>query len=198
MKEPAMKRNLAVECVVFALLIVLASLGRLLAHTPNFTPVAAAALFAGMFFRRRLVAAAVPVIGMIISDLFIGFYPLMIMLTVYAATVFPIYLRKFVASSSAWRVGLSAAASSAVFFLSTNFAVWASGGGYARDLDGLVRCYTAAFAFLKYTLAGDLFWSAVIFGAYGLATYLVGSVTPASANPFFLSRQLSHLPQARP
>lgn len=193
-----MKRNVLIDCVVFVMLVVLASLGRLLAHTPNFTPVAAASLFAGMYFSRRLVAAAVPIIGMIISDLFIGFYPMLIMLTVYGATVFPIIFRKFVSHNSAWRIGLSAAVSSAVFFLSTNFAVWASGGAYSQDLDGLIRCYVAAFAFLKYTLAGDLFWSAVIFGAYGLATYFVGSATPASAKPFFLSRQLSHLPQARP
>jgi hypothetical protein len=29
-------------------------------------------------------------------------------------------------------------------------------------------------------------------------TYRVGSATPASANPFFLSKQLSHRPQANP
>ncbi len=29
---------------------------------------------------------------------------------------------------------------------------------------GLIQCYIAALPFLQYTMAGDLFWSAVLFG----------------------------------
>jgi hypothetical protein len=31
-------------------------------------------------------------------------------------------------------------------------------------------CYAAAMPFLKYTVAGDLFWSTLLFGLYRLAT----------------------------
>ena len=37
---------------------------------------------------------------------------------------------------------------------------------YAKTLEGLVLCYTMAIPFFQNTIAGDLIWSGVIFGAY--------------------------------
>jgi hypothetical protein len=53
---------------------------------------------------------------------------------------------------------------SLIFYLSTNFAVWAFSSLYSHDMAGLAQCYIAALPFLKHTVAGDLFWSAVLFG----------------------------------
>jgi hypothetical protein len=36
-------------------------------------------------------------------------------------------------------------------------------------MPGLFACYVAALPFLRNTLAGDLFWSAALFGSYALA-----------------------------
>ncbi len=36
---------------------------------------------------------------------------------------------------------------------------------YSLDSAGLIQCYIAGLPFLKYTLAGDLFWSVVLFGS---------------------------------
>src|SRR5262249_19682571 len=47
---------------------------RLAPHAPNFTPVAASALFAGAVLRSRALALAVPLAAMVVSDLVIGWH----------------------------------------------------------------------------------------------------------------------------
>jgi hypothetical protein len=64
------------------------------------------------------------------------------------------------------RVGVCAMGATGVFFLSTNFAHWLFFGGYSLTLAGLFECYVAALPFAKYTLFGDLAWSAVFFGGH--------------------------------
>jgi hypothetical protein len=56
----------------------------------------------------------------------------------------------------ALRTGAGTIASSVVFFVLTNFAVWISSGMYTLDLAGLVTCYVRAIPFFGNTLAGDL------------------------------------------
>jgi hypothetical protein len=163
------------ELVVCLGLVALSVTMRLVGHAPNFTPVAAAGLFAGFFVRRRslALAAAVPLVSMGLSDLLIGGYDFRLMIVVYASMLFPVIL------SIAWRGRLLPARilgcsllSSAFFFLATNFGVWFFGTLYLHDLPGLLRCYVAALPFLRFTLAGDLFYSVGLFGSYALVAAL--------------------------
>ena len=55
--------------------------------------------------------------------------------------------------------------SSILFFLITNFGVWAQ-GAYARDITGLWQSYFMGIPFFKYTLVGDLFYVALFFGSF--------------------------------
>ena len=66
------------------------------------------------------------------------------------------------------RVAGTALASSTVFFIATNFAVWAFSPMYEKTWVGLVLCYTMAIPFFQNTIAGDLIWSGAIFGSYYL------------------------------
>jgi hypothetical protein len=145
--------------------------GRLMPHYPNFTPLAATALFASFFLGRRL-AVLVPLSAMLVSDLFIGFYEWRIMLVVYAALTFPVLFGTFLKDRlRPGPITVSALASSIVFFVSTNFAVWLFGSMYGHGFRGLLECYAAAVPFFRYTLAGDLFWSATLFASYALVRY---------------------------
>ena len=56
--------------------------------------------------------------------------------------------------------------SSIIFFLITNFGVWFKGISYPQTFEGLIACYVAAIPFFWNTLAGDLFYIAVLFGAF--------------------------------
>ena len=164
-----MNKSRAKEFLGASVLVLLCVVARLLPHWPNFTPVAACALLAGCVFRSRVIALLVPLVGMGISDLFIGGYEWKIMAVVYASLAFPLVLRNFVRDGRAIvLVPLASLLSSAVFFLATNFAVWSFGGWYSADWGGLLRCYAAAIPFLRYTVMGDLVWSGALFA--GLAT----------------------------
>lgn len=137
---------------------------RTLLHTPNVSPVAASALFAGVMLRHRSLALAVPLAAMAIADSVSGFYDWRVMAVVYAAMALPA-LAGMLARTRAFRVVLpTMLACSLVFFLSTNLAVWAFSGMYSLDASGLTQCYAAALPFLKWTVAGDLFWTAALFG----------------------------------
>ncbi|MFT4973813.1 MAG: hypothetical protein ACI9JY_003024, partial [Saprospiraceae bacterium] len=51
-------------------------------------------------------------------------------------------------------------------FLITNFGSWMSSGMYPKTGSGLMACYAAGIPFFWNTLAGDLFYVAVLFGVY--------------------------------
>ena len=149
---------------------------RLGPHAWHFTPLAASALFAAAMFRIRILSLAVPLIAMALSDSVMGFYDWRVMAVVYAASVAPAAMAIGVGRLRSPLVLLSlAGASSIVFFLATNFAVWAFDGMYTHDLAGLSACYVAALPFFKTTIAGDLFWTCVLFGAYQLVRMLLAS-----------------------
>lgn len=55
-----------------------------------------------------------------------------------------------------------------VFFLITNFGVWAGGAMYPKTASGLMLCYGAAIPFFWNTLISNFIFSAVLFGGYEL------------------------------
>lgn len=167
-----MSRSTLTNALVFLALIGIAAASRMVDAAPNFAGVAAVALFAGFFFATRL-AVAVPLAAMLISDSIIGFYDPRQMAVVYAMLALPVMLRSFVAPAgrpTPWRIVGAALLCSVAFFFATNLAVWAFGTMYAHDLSGLLLCFTKALPFLRYTVASDLAFSGVLFGAYALAT----------------------------
>ena len=51
------------------------------------------------------------------------------------------------------------------FFLTSNFAVWAFGNiAYAKNLSGLILCYTRAIPFFRNGIISDVLFSVVFFG----------------------------------
>jgi hypothetical protein len=157
------------ELGVFLLLVGLGVAGRLLPHDPNFTPIAATALFSGYFMRHVSFAACVPLASMLISDAVLGVYDYKVMAVVYLCLMAPVLLSAVLKRRlSVGSVGAGAVGSSTLFFAVTNLAVWLSSGMYAHTLEGLVRCYVAALPFFQNTLMGDVLWSSVLFGAYAL------------------------------
>ena len=151
-------------------IIILAIILRLIPHLPNFTPLAAMALFAGTYMKRKELAFAIPILVMLISDIFIGFHNSMIAVYSSLAIVVMIgfYLQRNVKVP---RIFVASLLSSVVFYLITNFAVWASGMvGYPMNFGGLMQSYIAAVPFFRNALLGDLFYNAIFFGSFYLAT----------------------------
>ncbi|MFQ5670861.1 MAG: DUF6580 family putative transport protein [Acidobacteriota bacterium] len=153
-------------------LVGLAALARMLPHPWNVTPVAAMALFGGVVLGRPLFAIGVPLAALALSDLAVNSWMQGNPLAPPDPWVYGSFLLIGIIGCllrSRRNVGVLAAASlagSGLFFLLTNFGVWAGGLLYPRTLQGLVACYAAAVPFLARTLLGDLFWNAVLFGSY--------------------------------
>src|SRR6266478_4401435 len=146
---------------------------RLAPHAPNFTPVAASALFAGTVLRGRALALSVPLAAMLISDLVLGCPDWRITAVVYAALALPALLGRWGRARGAIALAPLAVSSSLLFFATTNFAVWAFSGMYAPDLAGLIACYVAALPFLYNTFLGDMFWTMLLFGGWWSARVLL-------------------------
>lgn len=159
--------------VLSLFLIIAAALLRIARHfdflhlPPNFAPITAIALFAGARMEKRSLAVLVPLAAMVASDAIIGFYDARILASVYASFILSgalgMLIRKRV---TLWRVSGSAIASSLLFFLITNAAVWLFSGMYPSTLAGLAESYSMGLPFFRFTLLGDLFYTIVIFGIY--------------------------------
>ncbi len=159
--------------VILAVLIALGVAGRLLPHPPNFTPMAAIALFAGFIFMKKYMAVVAVVAVMLLTDYFAfgylspDWFASKSMMVVYLALLFPIVFRGFLQKKlGVLRIAGAALASSTVFFVATNFAVWAFSPMYEKTWAGLVLCYTMAIPFFQNTIAGDMMWSGIVFGSY--------------------------------
>lgn len=176
-----MKRNTngnETSALVIALSLVTAGvLLRVLPHPDNFTPVAAVALFAGFALPPAL-ALTVPLAVLIASDLVIGAHDLfwLTWAAFAAVTCLGFWVRK---NPSITRIAAGSVAGSVFFFAVSNFGVFLWGGLYARTWQGLAECFVMAVPFFRNTLAGDLFFSAVIFGVYALARRATPAAVPA-------------------
>lgn len=158
---------------IVASMILGAALLRLVPHPPNVSPIAALALFGGASFADRRVAFLVPLSALLASDLLLGLHSTMgfVYASFAAAVCIGFWLR---AHKTALTVAVAAMSSSILFFVVTNFGTWALQDMYPKTFSGLATCYVAAIPFFQNTLAGDLLYSALLFG--GL--YLVERAFP--------------------
>jgi hypothetical protein len=141
---------------------------RLVPHPPNFSPVTAMALFGGACFVKTRWAFIVPLTAMFLSDVVLGFDRFTPV--VYGSFALIVGLGILLRSHrGAVPTAFAAVTASLLFFLLTNFAVWAFGTLYPKTTEGLLACYVAAIPFFQNTLVGDLAYTAVLFGAFALA-----------------------------
>jgi hypothetical protein len=178
-------RTLALAC-----LIVLAASTRLLPHPHNFAPITAMAVFGAIRFGNRLAALAAPLLALLLSDLARevlyrnglaeqwGLYRGM--WVVYGTTASIALMGRLAHGTRSPTViaGITLAGS-CVFFLVTNFAVWAGGSLYPHSAEGLATCYTAAVPFFRNALLGDATYAALLFGAWAYAEARFPALRPA-------------------
>ena len=164
-----------VRLAVLVAAIVAAAAMRLVPHPPNFAPIGAMALFSGAYVGRRGLAFVAPLGALLLSDAVIGFYSGMQF--TYLSVALIVLLGWAVRSRiTPLRVGAAALASSVLFFLVSNFGTWLSSGMYPHTLSGLAACYVAAIPFFQNTVAGDLAYSALLFGGFALLEGAVPSL----------------------
>lgn len=144
-----MKKNL-----ILTLFVVFAILLRFIPHPPNFAPITALALFSGAYFSNKILGGLLPILAMVLSDIYLGFSPIstwvylsVLLVSIYGSLYKAVKFNSIVISSL-------------IFFLVSNFGVWLL--GYPNTVDGFILCYTLAIPFFGYSLLGDLFFSLVL------------------------------------
>ena len=159
------KKYSATKYAAALVLIAVAAFSRMLPHPSNFTPIAAIALFGGVYLDKRF-AFIVPILAMLASDYVIGFYGGMYW--VYGSFVLIGLIGIWLKNHKTPLLVLGGTlVSSILFFVITNFGVWMTPGSiYAHNWSGLIECYIAAIPFFRNTLGGDLLFVAVMFGLY--------------------------------
>jgi hypothetical protein len=164
-------------------LTVLTGILRLVPHPSNFTPVTALGLYGGA--RLPLAQAlALPLGVMVLSDVILhyvvypGFPPFHPW--VYASLVINVLLGRLVRhTNSPAKIAAVVLVASVQFFLLTNFGAWLGSPFYPQTPAGLAACYTAGLAFVGPNsvppvgffgnmLAGDLFFTAALFGLHAV------------------------------
>jgi len=163
---------------IITAIILLAATSRVVPHPANFAPIGGMALFGAAYYSKRYWAFLIPIVAMWISDLVLnnvvygqyfdnfvwlydgalftyGAFALIALLGIF--TLKKVRITNLIAS---------ALGASVIFFIVSNFGVWFSGAMYTKDFAGLITCYTAGIPFFKNTVAGDLVYSAVLFGAF--------------------------------
>lgn len=174
--------------VFVSVAILLAAISRILPHPPNFTPIAAMALFGGAGLSDKKFAFIIPLLAMFISDCIlqavsgIGFHNTM--LFVYASFAVTVWLGFMLReNNNAGRTIVFSILSACIFFVVTNLATWWFEGVngapmYAHTLPGLITCFAAAIpfysnsifgSFFLNTVLGDLFYCGILFGSFYLA-----------------------------
>ena len=131
-------------------LILILSFSRLIPHPSNFTPILAVGVFSGFYFRNFLLGVVIVIFSMFLGDLYLGFHGMMfftyISLAIAVALGFLIKHLKFT------EILFSGLASSACFFLVTNFGAWLVLDMYEKNLAGLLKSYVFAIPFFHNTL----------------------------------------------
>ena len=174
-------KKLNLQTGVLSIIILLAAFTRIMPHPPNFSPIAAIGLFGAAHFAKKWQAFFIPLIGIWVSDLVINNY-------VYSSSSSNIvwfysgfywqyisYILIIFAGLFIFNRGISITktvggmiSSSGIFFLVSNFGVWAGGTMYPKNFGGLITCYAAGIPFIHNTIISDVLFTTVLFGTYYL------------------------------
>jgi len=175
-----MQKSQIKTLVLFTLIISTVFL-RLIPHPANFTPIAAVGLFGAAYFSKKWQALLLPLVALFISDLIInntiykemnagftffyeGFYWQYLSIIFITIIGFGFYQKKV----SLLNIGLGAISSTVVFYLVSNFGVWASGIIYPMTPEGLGMALLAGIPFVKNFLISTCVYSLGIFGVFYL------------------------------
>ncbi len=173
------------------LLIIVSALYRIVPNRPlGFAPQIAMSIFGGaVFMNNKKWAFALPLLSMFLSDALYqllynagfsstqGFYEGQWQnYLIFAALTFIGFLIKKI---NVLNVLIAAIASPTLYFIVSNFVVWAGGGGLQRPKtwSGLMMCYNDALPFYLNSVYATVVFASILFGGYFLI------------NNFFLKRK---------
>ncbi len=150
----------------------------------NLVPIAALGIFSGSILKNKTMAYLIPFGAFFVTDIFFqlftetpGFYSWAQLFT-YGAVLLITLMGTNLNPTKKLNILGYTIGGSLVFFLVSNFGVWAEGLMYPLTVSGLVECFGMALPFYKSefatqlfvnAFAADILFSAVAFGIYNFS-----------------------------
>ncbi len=157
-----LEKSVKADILLGAGLVLLILLSRLTSHIWNFTVLGGVALLAGAYFSKKSFAVFTVFVGLLLSDVVLGFHNQM--LSVYLSYAVIVGLGAMLQqNASRFWIFSTSLLGACLFFLITNFAVWYSGLMYPQSFDGLVSCYVMGIPFFRAQVTSDLISALVLF-----------------------------------
>ena len=141
---------------IFLGVLLVLSASRFIPHPPNFTSLIALSFYIPALFGLRYIP--VVVLTFLITDLFIGFHSTI--LFTWGSVILIGLTSKFLKNTLFSRLSGSLLGA-IIFFVVTNFGVWAS-GFYGYSLGGLIQCYILAIPFFTHTIMSTVIFAGLI------------------------------------
>ena len=168
-----LSRNTMLALAVLGVLALFV-MSRFLPHPPNFSPVGAVVLLAGLWAARKAWWILSVFALLFASDLALGLYD------GFQYTYLAYALMAFLGAVYAWMklkgkvlrfayFAMFNISASLVFFVVSNFGVWKATGLYSQDMQGLLECFVLAIPFYPMSLISQLIFAAVIQSVISLA-----------------------------
>ena len=148
------------EILPIAGLILFLSLFRLIPHPVNFTPILAAGIFSGFYFRNFFLSSFIVIFAMFIGDLYLGLHSTMIF--IYISLIITVLLGLFIKKFKSKEILLTGLLGSISFFLITNFGAWINLQIYEKSFAGLLQSYVLAIPFFQNTLMTTILYLFII------------------------------------
>lgn len=159
-------KNTVYSLMIPLTIVAVAAVMRILPHPPNFAPIGALALFSGAHLGKKS-KFIIPLSAMLISDLFIRFHATLPF--VYLSFILIILIGSWLKqNASGYKLLGATLFSSVLFFLITNFGVWAITDMYTKTASGLMQSYLMALPFFRNTVIADLLYTFTLFYGYNI------------------------------
>ena len=141
-------------------LILVLSFTRLIPHPWNFTPILAASIFSGFYFKNFFLGLFVVIFSMFLGDLYLGFHSTMFF--TYVSLALAVAIGILIKNFKFFEILVSGLTSSICFFVITNFGAWLTLEMYEKNLSGLINSYVLAIPFFHNTLISTLVYLILI------------------------------------
>ena len=147
-----MRKNLSICLGIFISL----AASRFIPHPPNFTSLLALSFYVPVILGIRYLP--VLLISFVITDLVIGYH--LGTHWTWGSVLLIGLISQYFSKNLIWRLS-GALLGAFIFFIVTNFGVWAS-GMYGYTFQGLLNCFVLAIPFFAYTAISTFLFSALI------------------------------------
>lgn len=165
-----------------SLLVVLATASKLFfapkIEWSGFSPIIAIALFSGMVVGNKRKSFLYPLVALFLSDViiqilyvtnlfpFAGFYSFQLLN--YFLLLISVFIGWALKGNNYIKIISGVFLSPTIFFIISNFFVWATHGGYNRAMNfgGLIQCFVDGMPFYKNSLVATVIYIPVLIGLY--------------------------------